>query len=79
MRIEYALGWGGVIRLSVYNSAGELVQILAEGRVLPQELYYVAWDLTDREGAPVSSNVYVIRLDVEESDTHVMRKLAVIR
>jgi hypothetical protein len=60
--IRYALPEGSEVRLVVYNLLGQQVRALVQGR---QEAgyYRVTWDGRDAADRPVSSGVYLYRLE----------------
>jgi endonuclease I len=59
--IRFALPAAADVRLSVYDAAGRLVRVLAEGPFAPGE-HEVSWDGRDAAGRPVASGVYFLRL-----------------
>jgi hypothetical protein len=59
--IRFALPAAADVRLSVYDAAGRLVRVLAEGLFAPGE-HEVSWDGRDAAGRPVASGVYFLRL-----------------
>ncbi|MBN2009821.1 CotH kinase family protein [candidate division KSB1 bacterium] len=59
--IGFQLPHAGDVRLTVYNTAGQLVRILQHG-VLPAGAYDIHWDSCDAAGNVVSSGVYLYRL-----------------
>jgi hypothetical protein len=52
------------VRLAVYNVAGQLVRVLADGR-FPAGTHQIAWNGRDGSGQAVAGGVYFIRLNVE--------------
>jgi len=62
--------------LAVYDIAGRLVKTLDEGFRVSGP-HQVTWDGTDRNGARVSSGVYVYRLEADSGVTS--RKLVVMK
>jgi len=61
-RISFDLEAAGPARLAVYDVAGRLVVVLAEGTLAGQR-HEVSWDGNDREGRPQRSGLYFLRLD----------------
>ena len=55
--IPFQLAAAGQVRLSIYNSVGQLIRILDEGHRNPGA-YRIAWDGTDRAGRPLASGRY---------------------
>lgn len=53
---------GGPVRLAVYDVAGRLVRVLADG-ASPEGARTVTWDGTDGEGRAVAAGVYQYRLE----------------
>jgi len=60
-RIDFVLGTGGEVELSVYDVAGRLVRTLRLG-VLAQGDHTAGWDGRDGSGSFVPSGVYFVRL-----------------
>ena len=52
------------VRLSVYNSAGQLVRELLNKQMTPGA-YEVLWDGRNAAGSPVGSGVYLYQMQVE--------------
>jgi flagellar hook assembly protein FlgD len=50
------------VRLSVYSAAGQKVRELASGRMSAGR-HSIAWDGRDEAGQPVSSGLYLYRLE----------------
>jgi hypothetical protein len=61
-QIAYELPEAGEVRLTIYNVLGQQVRALVQGR---QEagFYRVTWDGRDAAGRPVSSGIYLYRLE----------------
>ena len=76
---QFQFDVGGIVRLGVFNSAGEQIRVLAEGRLPPKTLYEATWDLTNYEGKPVGTGVYVFRIELEGKPVQTIRKVAVLR
>jgi flagellar hook assembly protein FlgD len=64
------------VRLVVYSVKGQQVQVLRD-RSLPAGRYSVVWDGCDGRGRPVSSGVYVYRLEAEQGA--LTQKMTLIR
>ena len=60
--IGFRLEEGGPVTLRVFDVSGRLVRTLL-GETHPAGNHAVAWDATDDRGRPVSSGVYLYRLD----------------
>ena len=74
--ITYTLPYRDQVRLSIYNSLGQLVRVLVE-RTIPAGDYRTGWDGTDTDGQPVASGVYFYRL--ETSGFMDTRKMLLVR
>jgi len=61
--IAYRLSESAYVKLSVYNTAGQLVKVLVEGDESAGR-HTVGWDATDASGRRVSSGIYLYRLEV---------------
>jgi flagellar hook assembly protein FlgD len=59
--ISVRVGEKGLARLAVYDVAGRLVKLIAEG-VLEAGLREFEWDGTNAAGHPAASGVYFCRL-----------------
>jgi len=77
VRIEFGSAKGGPARVAVFNSAGELIRVIANLATQPQLVEIVAWNGTLPNATLVSSNVYVIELRV--ASVRRVVKVAVIR
>ncbi|MDZ7346794.1 MAG: T9SS type A sorting domain-containing protein, partial [candidate division KSB1 bacterium] len=74
--IRLALSRSAPVRLSIYNSLGQLVTVLCD-RLYDAGDYRLSWNGTDYENRPVSGGIYFCRL---ESDTQVKTiKMALIK
>jgi FlgD Ig-like domain len=60
--IRYALAEASPISLGVYDISGRLIREL-DGGVIPPGVHSVFWDGRDGKGRPVSSGVYLFRLE----------------
>ncbi|MGD1048963.1 MAG: FlgD immunoglobulin-like domain containing protein [Candidatus Krumholzibacteriaceae bacterium] len=61
-RIAFGLSAPGHVSLRIYDAAGRLVRMLAEGN-RPAANFAEVWDGKDARGAPVASGIYFCRLD----------------
>ncbi len=64
------------VQLTVYNSAGQRVRLLADRPFSPGR-HVIQWDARDDSGAPVSSGIYLYRIDVDGQVQ--MRKMTLLR
>jgi hypothetical protein len=60
--ITYNLNKQGYIELSIYNMAGQLVKTLHKGHAIPG-LNQIQWNGTDVNGEPVSSGIYLCKMN----------------
>jgi FlgD Ig-like domain len=75
-RISFATPTDGPVRLAIYDARGSLVRVLVDKSV-PAGHYGAVWDGRDAKGSPVSSGVYLCRLEHRsESRT---RKIVLIK
>ncbi len=74
--IRFSLREPALVSLRVYDAAGRLVRSLADGP-LPAGLHERSWDGADARGKPVSSGVYLYRLDAGSFSR--TRKMVLIR
>lgn len=77
-QIRYGLPSESIVRLSVYNLVGQEVARLVDGRE-PAGYHTVVWNGTSSSGSPVSSGMYMYRLDAVPSDGVVGAPSAQIR
>jgi hypothetical protein len=63
--ISYQLSANNDVNLSIFNMNGQLVRTLVQGRQAAGG-YQVEWDGLDDSGLPVSSGVYLCRLQTGE-------------
>jgi len=75
--IRYRLAEGGWVSLAIYNTRGQLVRTLVEGREKPGYKSF-RWDGRDSTGEYVASGVYLYVLKVDHRLVET-RKMAVIR
>ncbi len=64
------------VQLTVYNSAGQRVRRLADRLFVPGR-HVLEWDARDDSGSPVSSGMYLYRLEVDGQVQ--MRKMTLLR
>ncbi len=76
--IQYALPQDGLVRLSVYNAAGQKIRTLVDG-YRAQGLYLQDWDGRDESGAQVSSGTYLYRLEMPEQGLCQTRSMTLMR
>lgn len=74
--IRYQLSDVSDVKLAIYNVLGELVRNLRQRREMPG-LHTVRWDGRDDAGRPVSSGVYIYRL--ESAQQTAARKMILLR
>lgn len=74
--ISYQLSVVGDVKLAIYNVLGELVRNLRQRREMPG-LHAVRWDGRDDAGLPVSSGVYIYRLETGQQTAS--RKMILLR
>lgn len=75
-RIHFSLPTDGQVTLTVYDLLGKTVRTLVD-EIRPAGRYYIQWDGTNHVGKPVSSGVYLYRL--ESGGKTELKKLVVIR
>jgi hypothetical protein len=74
--IRYRLGHAADVKLTVYNSNGQLVQVLERGR-RPAGLHSIRWQGRNGQGAQVASGVYYVKLATGR--TEVVRPVVLMR
>jgi subtilisin-like proprotein convertase family protein len=74
--ISYQLQGPGRVSLKVYNAAGQLVRVLADGNQSAGH-HSVTWDGRDQRGGRVATGVYLYRLDA--GSIAATSKLVVVR
>ena len=74
--IRYALPEEGPVRLSVYNTLGQLVRTLVDG-VHPAGEYSIYWNGTDDQNHALSSGIYFYKL--QAGDFSAIKKLVYVR
>jgi flagellar hook assembly protein FlgD len=60
--IKYEVKESGLVRLRIYNVAGQLVKTLVNGNRNSGQLYEASWNGLNNSGQPVSSGVYFYKL-----------------
>ncbi len=74
--IEYAVPNEGLVRLKIYNTAGQLVKTLVDELKVPGN-YSAIWDGRNESGAQVASGVYLYKLTAGGSQ--IVRKMVILR
>jgi len=74
--IQFGLTREGPARISVFNAAGRLVNIIADSRY-PAGIHSVRWDARAQDGSRVASGQYYYRLETEEGT--VSQKLLILK
>ena len=74
-RIAFELPRAAVARVALYDAAGRLVRVIADGP-LAAGTHTQTWDRRDQSGRPVAQGVYFLRLDAGRDQSH--QKLVVI-
>ena len=74
--LNYVLDDASMVRINVFNVAGDLVDILYSGRQEAGE-HTTTWDGTNRQGHPVARGIYFIRVMAEGVDEY--RKVIVVK
>lgn len=60
--IEFRMSESANVSIKVYNVLGQVVKTLVSG-TLPSGAHQVTWDAKDESGAPVSSGLYMYRME----------------
>lgn len=63
--IKFSLKKSSDVALKIYNSAGQLVKTLVDGKK-EADYYDVQWNGVDEVGKPVSSGIYFYRLETDD-------------
>jgi len=63
--ISFSLADAGLVNLTIYNSAGQVVRKLAASS-FPKGKHSISWNATDDQGANVASGIYFYRLQVND-------------
>jgi len=74
--IKYAIGVRGKVSINIYNTRGELVKTLVN-QVMDAGDHQATWNGLDRRGTPVSSGVYLYR--VEANDKVITNKMVMVK
>jgi flagellar hook assembly protein FlgD len=74
--LNYVLESAGLVRINVFNVAGDLVDTLYTGRKQAGE-HSTTWDGTNRQGYPVARGIYFIRVMAGGIDEY--RKVMVVK
>lgn len=74
--IKYQLPVAGHVRMMIYNSLGQKVRTLVDGR-MNAGYHHVTWDGRNDHGSPVGSGVYIYRFDA--GAYHQVRKMLLIK
>ena len=75
--LAYSIPGRGHVALRIYDAAGRLVRVLEEG-TMPAGRHTAEWDGRGRQGTPVGSGVYFVRLETERGTTG-MQKVHLLR
>ena len=62
--IQFSLAKAGKVNLAIYNVAGQKVRELVRNAELTPGIHNVLWDGHDDLGKPVSSGIYLSRLQM---------------
>jgi subtilisin family serine protease len=76
MTLSFSMPAAGETRLAIYDAAGRLVRVIADG-ARAAGAHAEAWDLTGADGAAVRPGLYFARL--ETAGERLTRRIAVIR
>jgi flagellar hook assembly protein FlgD len=74
--LNYVLDSASMVRVNVFNVAGDLIDILQSGRQEAGE-HSLTWDGTNRQGYPVARGIYFIRVMADGIDEY--RKVMVVK
>ena len=75
--IPYALSSDGIVSLTIYNIAGQVVRKLVDGEALAAGQYQAVWDGRSESGASVASGMYFYLLHA--GDYVAKRKMVLLR
>ena len=67
----------GPVSLTIYNMAGQVVRTLWDDRALEAGYHTLDWDSRDQQGQPVTSGVYLYR--VQTGTQSVVHKMLLLR
>jgi hypothetical protein len=74
-----AAGTRVAVRLGVWDVRGRVVRWLVAGEVQGPGVYGVIWDGKDERGRPVSSGVYLYRLEVAGRAVTETRRMVLVK
>ena len=77
-RVQYALPRESDVSLRVYDPAGRVVKVLADGREEPG-FRFIDWDGRDSSGNELSNGIYFVRLVVDGNRYTDTRKIVLLR
>ena len=77
-QIQFAVPADGLVRLTVHNTAGQLVSTLVDGH-RTAGLYLVGWDGRGDAGLAVASGTYIYRLELHEQGLSATRGMTLVR
>jgi flagellar hook assembly protein FlgD len=60
--ISFSLPQRGPVSLAIYNNKGQMIKSLIDGSTLESGAHTFTWDGRDKYGKPVSSGIYLYRL-----------------
>ena len=65
LKLSFALAETGKVKISVYNIRGQKVKELTNG-VMEKGSYEITWDMKNKNGRPVSSGIYFLKMTAPE-------------
>jgi hypothetical protein len=68
--VEYSIAKKSLVYLAVFNLKGQMIKIL-ENKIQEKGQYVTFWDGTNKNGQPVSSGVYIIRLQTKNMEKNI--------
>ncbi|MFW5844020.1 MAG: FlgD immunoglobulin-like domain containing protein, partial [Spirochaetota bacterium] len=74
--LNYTLDSSQMVRIIVFNLAGDVIEIIQSGRQDAGD-YSTTWDGTNRQGRPVARGIYFIRVMAGDIDEY--RKVMVVK
>ena len=74
--IRFELPEAGAVKLTVYNTAGQLVRTLVNG-AMPAGVHSLKWDARDERGKRVTSGLYLYR--IEANGQVAMKKMTLMK
>jgi hypothetical protein len=60
--ISFSLPQRGPVSLAIYNNKGQMIRSLIDGSTLEAGAHTFTWDGRDKNGTPISSGIYLYRL-----------------